>query len=591
MNTGLEDSESPLTANASELLSESDQLANGSERWDECKIIKYSETEYRIVCYNKSKRRKNTGNKKQTTAASNSSSGQHEPTEREKDRKVRKNKEELYGYLTANQWEYKVCFYDVKKPTAATLSDAIRQYCKNKGHKLKYVYIPVDSGETFYFVGAVSGVPVDVLQGMDFCKCRFTPFISEGSQDAKELREILQYRQGKRGFLPSQNLNEPTETIIKNPKCYQGDITTDLYAVSTFESLDKAMQFIETGERMGKEIETFEVFEDKIKSLMKKEQWFKCIPLNLVYKKYGMNIDEAMNNISRESWAAPEREIEVAGRTQKTKYEIFTAFDKESGYILRQLINNEDFYYDTFPVLYIIQRKSDKMIFYAGVSFEPLNRYCDHFGINDFNKNSNWLGEDWGSYWNEKEEKNTSEFYRLVKEKGWDFNDFEITFVLLDKWFDGENWREYVPMLRKSHKPDEDKSKYIREAERAEAMLQTYFLEMDSMGFKVYKKDDGTTLLENGQLNYEKTMTIREEYMKKYKEMYLDKEENPLYTAIKRGGYSLREMFELLFNREMKYWMEMSIIYSDTKKVKKAVEFAEKVWKRKAEMLGFPYNE
>lgn len=587
MNTGLEGIESPITA-------------NDSEQWEECKITIFSPTENRVVSYNKSRKRNNTGEKTEKKATSTTTKrGTGEPTEQDEEDKVNRNKEGVYKYLMANPWEYTVFFYDITKKDFGVFSGAVREKCRTKGYKPQYIHVPIDVKGGFVVVSVVSGVPVELLQALDFCKCHILPY---GSHHAKTIREQIQYRRDERGFIHSQKLREPEVIIIKKPRCREGDITTDLYAVSTFSSTESAIHYAETGERMGRTEESFDAFKSKTETLMKKEQWFKYIPLNMFFDKHDRNVQKTMQNIYFYESRTDDRDITIAGRTEKTKDTVLLASDKESGYILRELVNGEDYVFDTFQTVYIISRKADNMVFYVGVAYDPLNRYCDHFGINDFNKDAPneleaLIGWGVGTYGKGKknEKENTSPFYKLVIEKNWNFDDFYITFVLLDKYFDGEKWASYVPMQRSKHKPSDEDSKYIREAERAEAMLQTYFLEMDAMGFegfKVYKKEDGTTLLENGVMDkFKKDMTVREAYKDSYESMHFKHGQHPLYTVLKKDNVcSLREMFELLFKREMEYWTKMALITGDTEKVKNALKFAEKVWKRKAEMLGFQYK-
>ena len=581
MGTGFESIENPLKANESEPLSVSDNTANASEQWEECKIIKYSETEYRIVCYNKSRKHKTSGDKTdKKTSASSSQKGLHEPTEQEKDRKLHENRETLYGYLTANQWDYRVVFYDVQKKNIATFSDAVRQHCKNKGYKLQYVHVPVDIADGgFYVVSAVSGVPVDVLQSIPFCKCVVQTFISEYSQDAKEIREYIQYRQNQRGFIASQKLNDPEEIIIKNPKCYAGDITTQLYSVSTVSSLDGAMYFVNEGEHMAKTHEQlFDDFKSRIKNMMKDGRKYKYVALNLLYKDNIANGEKADDNLSFHDGILPERNVNVIDRIlNKQKEDFFSVRHSKNGYVMKNEIctNIKQQYIDywindTFPVLYIISRKSDGMVFYVGLTYEPLNRYVYHFGISE------------NEYWGKPMTKETdSKFYAVVSEsENMDFSDFSIKYIPMHTYFDGDTVKPY---LHSRHNLAVDfgafQGEFLRDGEKAEAYLQTLLLEMERDGLiKIYRKNDGNTLFEADE--------IREKRANEYKKMFVEKGVDPVAVCLnmatdherKEDKYGLQEMYDLLRKREIDFYSDLQM--------DKAVEFVERVWERKAELLG-----
>ncbi len=390
MATGFESIENPLKANESEQISVSDTTANVSEQWEECKIIMFSPTEYRIVGYNRSKKRNATGDKtdKKTTSTT-SQKGVHESTEQEQKEKVERNKADLYGYLMANPWEYTVVFYDVQKKDVATFSDAVRQHCKNKGYKLRYVHVPVDIADGgFYVLSAVSGVPADVLQKMSFCKCYVLPY---GSHHAPKIRDMVQYRRGVRGFISSQNLNEPEVTIIKNPGFYKGDITTDLYAVSTFSSKESVLHFAETGERMGDLAKKY----DNAAELYKNQNALNdLIELFKLQKVTPATANGFIKNVAVDGLDADNLSYNCLLVEQKNEIIIYLMINEVIAFASAWNTKKKTFYdlrWDVRPTVYYWHNEDNGELIYAGLSKTPSTRHCQHLYEGNVEKDGIWL--------------------------------------------------------------------------------------------------------------------------------------------------------------------------------------------------------
>lgn len=568
MSTGFECNENPI--------------ANGSEHWNEAKIIKFSSTEYRVVTYNRSQRRKTD----KTATVASERRLPSDPTEEQKDEKVRKNKKTVYGYLMANDWEYTVVFKSTKSPSA--LSECIRLYYKNRGYKAQYIHIPIDDG----LVGVVSGVPANVLEIMQYCDC-VVPF---SSKHAQKLRNCVQYRQGERGFFASQKLSSPEEKIIKNPRCYTGEITTSSFAVSTFRSEEEAMYFIEKGERMKKSHEErFKEFQSKVKNCLKSKQ-YNNIALNLIREenlKIGLPEDADLRFLDR---IIEEKSLNIIGAPKKKEEEdIFTVFCTRNGYILKTEIyidptqNSGEKGIDysiesTIPVLYIIGRKRDNAIFYVGCTYSPLNRYFWHF-IGDKNK----MDDEWGTPVIKAKKESDSKFYNFVINNKLSFDDFYITFVPLNAYMN-ESGEIKHDFLYDRHNVITESGNYLRNIEKAEAYLQTLLLQMEKDKLIcIYRNGNGETFFEEDKKRVERTKQYED--LMKNKNISLGKD--PVSVGVghanDNGGFGLIEMYNECKKREMDFYERYYCNLPETKN--KCLSFAEMVWERKAEVLGIKTSE
>lgn len=192
-------------------------------------------------------------------------------------------------------------------------------------------------------------------------------------------------------------------------------------------------------------------------------------------------------------------------------------------------VNGEAFGYGNLPCIYIILEKKTGIVYYAGATYEPLNRYSDHFGKNTYVSEN---GED----------KNNSKFYLYVKENNLSFDDFTIGFFTLDCYLD-ENGelQQYCPVRQKQNPVEID---------YAEAYFQTLLLEHSPLEVQIYREEDGSVLfLTDIKADRKGTNIRRINYTQKYKDEH--GAFDPVLECVKytEKMFSVEEMQYLLQKR------------------------------------------
>lgn len=436
-------------------------------------------------------------------------------------KQLQHKKSQLKSKMYANEWEYTIVLSQCKKHDPASQWDNFKRQFAG----IKYLAIPVKKQEGFIIAAVVSRVAKEKMENAKNCLCMVYPF---ESGHREKLIDILQNVDGKSYFCSRGLAETPKREYAWKLQTDQWDSVRGYCAVANFSTMEEAEYFLREGKRMA--VDEFERFKKKVLNPTK------------VYKNISLylSIDKTKIQFSRDR---------VKNPFGNGGAEVFCA-ETPSGYLLKQTVNGEDFDFNTFPCLYIITEKETAEVYYSGLSYEPIKRYCDHFGLNEYKPPL----------------KNGSQFYNYVQDNNRDFSEFDIVFIPMDKYVTqiGEV-KNYCPVRHKNYKvdPEVKENSNNLELELAEAYLHSLLLDMGDKGIIKVFKYNGYPLFAGPDPH-----NTRENRVKAYKEKYPT--EDPVYTCLKRAEkeyWSLEKLRHYIKEREYNYYFKDENVSVETLKL------------------------
>ena len=328
--------------------------------------------------------------KKRTVTVSKSTKAKH------------RDKLKVESYLQANSWEYvlRVPITSVDHQTTWTKFKQRYNY-KHKDHPLQYVMVKGD-GELY---GVISNAPVEG-ENIPLVNVEHSVVSAFDNSMIKQMTALsLQYKyKGKEhSYVSSNGLKEKTFEFvnlggIEYFSLPDNALVTQMQASLVFnggtveENLAAARRFIEEKkvEKITVDYYTYRL-QSEIENMLKHNN-FKGIAASVSGNIDDLEITEPVKKL----YDGKERTIVEA---------------KYKNQVVFRMANYETIL-DRHPMQYIIWNWKTGMIYYVGLAKEPLCRYCDHFGYNNY------------------PEQLRDRFLKTAQKNGWNLQeDFRIAFI------------------------------------------------------------------------------------------------------------------------------------------------------------------
>ena len=450
--------------------------------------------------------------------AAGSSADGEKPSRKKRTVKVSKSVKKKYrdknrveGYLQYNSWEYvlRVPITSVDHQTTWTKFKQRYNY-KHKDHPLQYVMVKGD-GELY---GAISNAPVegDKIPLVNVEHSVVSAFDNSMIKQMTALALQYEYKGKEHSYTSANGLNKKKFKYIElgnvwEVKAPEGALKTKGQFSTTFssgtpeENMSRFKQYADAVSRGD---------EERAEQIMENES---------VRKQLIADIEKMLKYNNFRGIAAS-----VAGGTENLEitepvtimYEGKNRIVVGAKYKGQTVFAKADFetILDRVPMLYIIMNWKTGLVYYVGLSKEPLIRFCDHFGYNHYPPS------------------NRDRFFRTAQEKGWDLNEFRMVFVPSAGFFDDEG--KFVKSeLQSSYNVDSPenlqylsyKGAYVDKLARGdEAVLQWLFYENEDFRTKyLYIAENGLPFYWANKDAKDEAERLAKEHLKRWEEYPIEK--------------------------------------------------------------------
>lgn len=389
-----------------------------------------------------------------------------------------KDKLTVESYLQANSWEYVLRVPVTSVDLANTWRNFKNRYgYKHKNHKLQYVMVKGD-GELY---GVISNAPVENGK-IPLVNVEHSVVAAFDNSMIKKLTGLslqYEYKGKEHSYVSSNGLKKKTFEFVNLDGIEYFSLPDDALVTqrqaslvfnggTVEENLAAARRFIEEKKVLSSMEEEFNRYKLQIKMDIEKYvkyNNFKGIAASVAGSVDNLEITEPVLAM----YDGKERNI------VKAIYEGQVVFAEA----------NYESLLDRFPVLYFIMNWKSGLIYYIGLAKEPLVRFCDHFGYNNY------------AY------RDRDRFLKTAQEKGWDLKDFRMDFIPSAGFFaeDGLFIKSEMVTSYDLAAPDyvhslNNRKKYTDKlAEGDEAVMQWWFYENEEFRSKyLYIGENGLPL-------------------------------------------------------------------------------------------------